>query len=171
MPPAFSPLIITSALNFTLDEKQDLFFDVDRTLEIPIEYRKLTSSNVIQVERYKNSPNHIHSLLEIDRLKWPKAIRILVKIEAAKNYLPLTITSAVKEYTTLELGLDEPACKLKCKEVVNIKYKVREPAETHLVKNLNLKLDISESISYLTKQEYHVKNYCISQWSTRDVGI
>lgn len=48
-----------------------------------------------------------------------------------KNYSALTITSAVKEYATLELGLGEPARELKHKEVANIKYKVRGPAETY----------------------------------------
>ncbi|PKC65249.1 hypothetical protein RhiirA1_461305 [Rhizophagus irregularis] len=81
----------------------------------------------------------------------PKAIRSLVEIEAAKNYSAPTITSAIKEYTTLELGLGESACKLKRKEVANIKYKVREPAETYLIENPNLKLDILDSISYLTE--------------------
>ncbi|PKC58939.1 hypothetical protein RhiirA1_400309 [Rhizophagus irregularis] len=37
-------------------------------------------------------------------IKQPKAIRSLVEIEAAKNYSPPAITSAIKEYVTLELG-------------------------------------------------------------------
>ncbi|CAB4484293.1 unnamed protein product [Rhizophagus irregularis] len=173
--PASSPLIITSASNLTSDEKQNLLFDVDRALEIPMEVLTksgglfwIASSNVVQVERHKNSPNYTHSLSEIDRLKRPKAIRSLVEIEAAKNYSAPTITSAVKEYATLELGLDEPARELKRKEVANIKYKVRGPAETYLIGNPNLKLDISDSISYLTEQGYHIEKYCISQRSIRD---
>ncbi|CAB5203126.1 unnamed protein product [Rhizophagus irregularis] len=170
--PASSPLIITSASNLTSDEKQNLLFDVDRALEIPMEVLTKSggpSSNVVQVERHKNSPNHTHSLSEIDRLKRPKAIRSLVEIEAAKNYSAPTITSAVKEYATLELGLDEPARELKRKEVANIKYKVRGPAETYLIGNPNLKLDISDSISYLTEQGYHIEKYCISQRSIRGI--
>ncbi|GET56479.1 hypothetical protein GLOIN_2v1789307 [Rhizophagus irregularis DAOM 181602=DAOM 197198] len=169
--PASSPLIITSASNLTSDEKQNLLFDVDRALEIPMEVLTKSggpSSNVVQVERHKNSPNHTHSLSEIDRLKRPKAIRSLVEIEAVKNYSAPTITSAVKEYATLELGLSEPARELKRKEVANIKYKVRGPAETYLIGNPNLKLDISDSISYLTEQGYHIEKYCISQRSIRD---
>ncbi|CAG8762444.1 hypothetical protein GLOIN_2v1771580 [Rhizophagus irregularis DAOM 181602=DAOM 197198] len=118
---ASSPLIIISALNLTPDKKWDLLFDVDRALEIPIEVFNedwirssniysviikvfwIASSNVVQVERHKNSSNHTHSLSEIDRLKWPKAIRSLVEIEAAKNYSAPTITSAVKKYAILEL--------------------------------------------------------------------
>ncbi|GES90186.1 hypothetical protein GLOIN_2v1775727 [Rhizophagus clarus] len=69
----------------------------------------------------------------------------LVKIEAAKNYLPLAITSAIKEYATLELGLGEYARELRHKEVANIKYKVQ--------------------------QEYRVKSYRVPQRSTKDVGI
>ncbi|PKY32489.1 hypothetical protein RhiirB3_450700 [Rhizophagus irregularis] len=170
--PASSPLIITSASNLTSDEKQNLLFDVDRALEIPMEVLTKSggpSSNVVQVERYKNSPNHTHSLSEIDRLKRPKAIRSLVEIEAAKNYSAPTITSAVKEHATLELGLGEPARELKRKEVANIKYKVRGPAETYLIGNPNLKLDISDSISYLTEQGYHIEKYCISQRSIRGI--
>ncbi|GBC53110.2 hypothetical protein GLOIN_2v1789307 [Rhizophagus irregularis DAOM 181602=DAOM 197198] len=170
--PASSPLIITSASNLTSDEKQNLLFDVDRALEIPMEVLTKSggpSSNVVQVERHKNSPNHTHSLSEIDRLKRPKAIRSLVEIEAVKNYSAPTITSAVKEYATLELGLSEPARELKRKEVANIKYKVRGPAETYLIGNPNLKLDISDSISYLTEQGYHIEKYCISQRSIRGI--
>ncbi|RIA97222.1 hypothetical protein C1645_814294 [Glomus cerebriforme] len=117
-----------------------------------------------------SSPLIITSALNLipdEKLKWPKAIRSLVEIEVVKNYLPPTITSAVKEYVMLELGLGELTCELKRKEVANIKYKVHGPAETHLVRNLNLKLDISESISYLTEQEYRIKNYCVSQRFTR----
>jgi len=80
----------------------------------------IASSKVVQVERYKNSPNHTHSLLEIDRIKCSEVIRSLVEIEAVKNYPPLAITSAVKEYATLKLGLSECAYELKRKEVANI---------------------------------------------------
>ncbi|GBB86118.1 hypothetical protein RclHR1_12580006 [Rhizophagus clarus] len=64
----------------------------------------------------------------------------LVKIEAAKNYLPLAITSAIKEYATLELGLGEYARELRHKEVANIKYK-----------------------------EYRVKSYRVPQRSTKGI--
>ncbi|POG64619.1 hypothetical protein GLOIN_2v1483741 [Rhizophagus irregularis DAOM 181602=DAOM 197198] len=64
----------------------------------------------------------------------------------------------------LELDLGE-SVKYK---IANIKYKVRGPAETYLIGNSNLKLDISDSISYLTEQGYHIKKYRISQRSTRD---
>ena len=52
----------------------------------------IVSSEKVQVERYNNSFNHTHSLLEVNRMKWPKVIRDLVEIEAAKNYSPLAIT-------------------------------------------------------------------------------
>ena len=122
----------------------------------------IASSNVVQVERYKNSPNHTHSLLEIDRVKQPEVIRNLVEIEAAKNYSPPAITSAIKKYATLELGLGKCARELKRKEVTNIKYKVRGPMETCLIGNSNLKLDISESVSYLKEQGYLIETYHVS---------
>ncbi len=51
--------------------------------------------------------------------------------------------------------------------MTNIKYKVCGPMNTHFIRNLILKLDISESVSYLRKHRYLVENYHISQWSTK----
>jgi len=62
----------------------------------------------------------------------------------------------------LKLGLGECAHELKRKEVANIKYKVRGPMDTHLIRNLVLKLDISESVSYLREHGYLIENYHIS---------
>jgi hypothetical protein len=129
----------------------------------------IVSSKVVQVERYKSSPNHTHSLLEVDRIKRPKVIRNLVEIEATKNYSPPAITSAVKEYATLKLDLGECMRELKHQKVTNIKYKVRGPAETQLVGNKDLKLDISEAVSYLTEQGYLVENYHVSQRFTKGI--
>jgi hypothetical protein len=97
-------------------------------------------------------------------MKWPKVIRSLVEIEAAKNYSPLAITSAVKEYVTLELDLGKCVHELKRKEVTNIKYKICRSAKTRLIGNLNLKSDISYSVSYLTEQELKLR---MSQASLR----
>ncbi|PKY31702.1 hypothetical protein RhiirB3_393511 [Rhizophagus irregularis] len=95
-----------------------------------------SGDQVVQVERYKNSPNHTHSLSEVDRLKWPKVIRSLVEIEAAKNYPPPAITSAVKEYVTLELDLGEYAHELKRKENRGILLKIsRSLVEIEAAKN------------------------------------
>ncbi|RIA89649.1 hypothetical protein C1645_738467 [Glomus cerebriforme] len=77
-------------------------------------------------------------LNDIDRIKRPQAIQTLVEKEAIKNYLPLAITAAVKEYAMIELGLGASAQELKRKEVMNIKYKVRGPMEVHLVGNSDL---------------------------------
>ena len=57
----------------------------------------VVSSKKVQVERYNNSFNYTHSLLEVDRMKQPKVIRDLVEIEAIKNYSPPAITSSIKE--------------------------------------------------------------------------
>jgi hypothetical protein len=129
----------------------------------------LVSLKIVKVERYKDSPNHTHLLLDVDRIKRPQAIRTLVEKEAVKNYLPSAITAAVKEYATIELGLGASAQELKRKEVINIKYKVREPIEVHLVGNSDLKLDISQSVSYLKDQGYQIETYRIPQRSTKGI--
>ncbi|CAB4408463.1 unnamed protein product, partial [Rhizophagus irregularis] len=72
-------------------------------------------------------------------------IKIECEKEAVKNYLPLAITATVKEYAMIELDLSASVQELKRKEVTNIKYKVHEPIEVHLVGNSDLKLDISQS--------------------------
>lgn len=81
---------------------------------IPIKHRRITktrpfglcnakikvtwfvASKMVQIERYKNSPDHTHSLLECDRIKRSKAIKSLVEQEAVKNYSPPAITAAMK---------------------------------------------------------------------------
>ncbi|CAG8598343.1 5390_t:CDS:2, partial [Rhizophagus irregularis] len=173
-------LVATQMTNITSEEKQNLLFDVNCSLEVQMEdfdeiwwplvsniwtqwtsYKQtrpsglchakikvewLVSLKIVKVGCYKDSSNHTHSLLDVNRLKRPQIIRTLVEKEAVKNYSPLAITATIKEYTTIELGLDASA---QCKEVTNIKYKVRGPMEVHLVGNSDLKLDISQSVSYL----------------------
>ncbi|CAB5186666.1 unnamed protein product [Rhizophagus irregularis] len=179
--PVFSapaPLIITSTSNLTPNEKRDLLFDVDRTLEIPMEvlndewwplvlniWMKWDSYEYVNGDIRKTFACRFmkHRESKVDRLKRPKVIRSLVEIEAAKNYPPPAITSAVKEYATLELDLGECARELKRKEVTNIKYKIRRPTETRFIGNSNLKSDILESVSFLTEQGYLVENFRVSQ--------
>ncbi|RIA86396.1 hypothetical protein C1645_829364 [Glomus cerebriforme] len=116
---------------------------------------------MVRIECYKNSPNHTHTLLDLDRIKRSQAIRILLENKAVKNYSSPAITVAVKEYAT-ELGLGTSVNELKHKEVTNIKYKVCGPMELHLSCNSDLKLDISESISFLIEKGYHVENHHVS---------
>ena len=60
-----------------------------------------------------------------EKLKCSKAVRVLVERKAVKNYPSPAITSAIKEYATMDLGLGESVKELRYKEVANIKYKVR----------------------------------------------
>ncbi|RHZ51439.1 hypothetical protein Glove_478g118 [Diversispora epigaea] len=126
----------------------------------------MTSKKLIQIERYNNTPDHTHTLIESDRLKRSTAVRTLVMQEAIKNYPPVAIVKAVKEYANNELDLGESVKDLKRKEVANIKYKLHGPLETHLVGNIELESDILETISYLKNQEYYCERYYISQKST-----
>ena len=93
----------------------------------------LISSDIVRIERYKESPNHTHDLRDNDRIKRSQAIWILVKNEANKNYSAPAITAAVKEYATDKLDLSSSVCDLKRKEVANIRYKIRGLMETYLL--------------------------------------
>ncbi len=66
----------------------------------------------------------MHTLEESERLKHSQVIRNLVEQKAIKNYSPLVIVSAVKEFATEKLDFDSNVKKLKYKEVTNIKNKV-----------------------------------------------
>ncbi|RHZ74083.1 hypothetical protein Glove_227g182 [Diversispora epigaea] len=126
------------------------------------------SLKMVKVDRCKDSPNHTHTLLESDQIKRSQAIRTLVEKDAIKNYSAPAITAAVKEYAT-KTGLGTSVSELKCKEVANIKYKVRGPMESHLICNSNLNSDILKSITFLTEKGYHVKNYCVSHQFTKGI--
>ncbi|RHZ83539.1 hypothetical protein Glove_91g5 [Diversispora epigaea] len=108
--------------------------------------------------------------------KW----NLLFDNEAAKNYSPPTITSAVKEYAihvvkTIELkyattlGLRASTSELKRQEVTNIKYKICGPLKAHLVCNSDLKSDITKSVTFLIEKGYCVKCYYASHQSNEDV--
>ena len=86
--------------------------------------------------------------------------------EAVKNYPPLAITSAVKEYAT-KLGLGASVQELRRKEVANIKYKVRGSLETHLICDFDLKSDISKSMAFLVEKGYRVESYYVPHQSTK----
>ena len=86
--------------------------------------------------------------------------------EAKKNYSSLAITSAVKEYAT-KLGLGANVRELNCKEVANIKYKVRGPLEAHLICDSDLKSDILKSMTFLIEKGYRVEDYRVSHQSIK----
>jgi hypothetical protein len=164
-------MLITSTTNFTPDEKRDLLFNINHTLEIPMddfnenwwpivsniwtqwnsckhtngdvrkvfacrftkhqkssmrqkeniqnEKRRITrtrpsglcnakikvswlfSLKMVKIERYKDSPNHAHSLLETDRIKHSQAVRTLVEKEAVKNYSPRQLLLPLKNMQQL----------------------------------------------------------------------
>lgn len=126
----------------------------------------LVSLKMVKVERYNNSSEHTHSLVESDRLKRSQTVRTLVEKKAVKNYSPPAITSAIKDYTS-KLGLDASVNELKRKEVANIKNKVHGPMEAHLTCNSGLRSDISETASFLIEKGYQVENYCVSHQSAK----
>ncbi|CAB4431785.1 unnamed protein product [Rhizophagus irregularis] len=124
-----------------------------------IKVSQFISEQKVRVERYNNSPDYTHLLDKSEKLKRSQVVRTLVEQEALKNYRPPAIVSAVKEFATEKLGLNESVKELRRKEVTNIKSKVRESFDTHLIGNLNRELDIQETIIFLKKQGYLVERY------------
>ncbi|RHZ76598.1 hypothetical protein Glove_195g8 [Diversispora epigaea] len=87
----------------------------------------------VKIERFPDSPNHMHSLEESDKVKQPQIIRNLVVQEAIKNYRPPAILNAVKEYASEKMDLGTSVKELRLKEVTNIKYKVCGALDAHLI--------------------------------------
>jgi hypothetical protein len=140
----------------------------DQLCSAMIKVSYINSPPSILVEQYGDSPNHTHSLEEIDMLKHPKTIRSLVEHEAAKNYPPPAIIESIKAQMTECLGLgDETVQMLRWKEVANIQLKLQGPLTTYLMGNPILGSDIQEAINFLKEKEYHVEHYHISQKSTK----
>ncbi|PKK56053.1 hypothetical protein RhiirC2_800855 [Rhizophagus irregularis] len=71
-------------------------------------------SQKVQIEQFKDSPDHLHPIEDSEKLKCSEVVRELVMQEA----------------------------ELRQKEVTNIKYKVCGPLDTHLVGDPKRELDI-----------------------------
>jgi hypothetical protein len=131
-----------------------------------IKVQRYFSEQKVRIERFKDSPDHSHSIEDSEKLKLSKVVRELVMQEAVKNYRPPEIVSAVKEIATEKLDLGECVKELRRKEVTNIKYKIRGPLDTHLVGDPKRELDIREAISFLENRGYMVERYEIPDLST-----
>jgi len=131
-----------------------------------IKISRIASSQQVRVERYKDSPNHSHSLKESDMLKRPQAIRALVEHEATKNYSP----PAIVRYARNVLGLGESVTTLNRKEVYNVQHKFRA-TNAHLVGSGVLGSDIQDTIQFLKDKEYQVEHFHVSQRSTEGIVL
>ena len=131
-----------------------------------IKVQRYAFEKKVRIERFKDSPDHSHSLEESEKLKRSNAVRDLIIQEALKNYRPPEILSAVKEYATDNLDLGESVKELRRMEVTNIKYKVRGSLDAHLIGNPKRGSDIRDAISFLKEQGYLVEFYEVSHLST-----
>src|SRR2546423_3087357 len=80
-----------------------------------IKVYRYASEQKVLVERFKDSPDHSHTLEESEKLKRSQTVQNLVVQEAIKNYRPPEIISAVKEYATEKLDLGESVKELRQK--------------------------------------------------------
>jgi hypothetical protein len=86
-----------------------------------IKVRRYPSEQKVIIEQFGDSSDHSHTLEESEKLKWSQIVRDLVTQEALKNYRPLEIVNAVKEYATEKLNLGESVKELRLKLPAKIK--------------------------------------------------
>ncbi|RHZ51825.1 hypothetical protein Glove_469g15 [Diversispora epigaea] len=128
---------------------------------IKIKVSRFITEKKVYIERYQDSPDHTHTIEESEKLKRSQFVRNLVEQEAIKNYPPPAIVNAIKEYAIEKLDLSSSVKELRRKEVTNIKSKVYKPQNTYLTGNINLELDIEESVVFFKNQEYQVERFQI----------
>ncbi|RHZ62891.1 hypothetical protein Glove_334g17 [Diversispora epigaea] len=165
----------------TPSQKHDLLFNINHLLELSVqEFNndwwslisnvwtvnlvlekkefQVTNDEKQKFVRLTYSPNYTHSLEESDKIKRLQIIRNLVEQEALKNYRTPAILNAVKEYVAERMDMDACVKELRCKEIINIKYKVHGALDVHLIGNTNHKLNIQESLLFLENQKYLVEH-------------
>ncbi|RHZ80577.1 hypothetical protein Glove_134g166 [Diversispora epigaea] len=126
-----------------------------------IKVSRFITEKKVYIERYQDSPDHTQTIEESEKLKRSQFVRNLVEQEAIKNYPPPAIVNAIKEYAIEKLDLSFSVKELRRKEVTNIKSKVYKPQNTYLTGNINLELDIEESVVFFKNQEYQVERFQI----------
>ncbi|CAG8814601.1 17011_t:CDS:2, partial [Gigaspora rosea] len=123
---------------------------------IPVDKRRKTNirpagicETKIKVMWFKNSSDHTHTLNKSGMNKYSSTICTLVTNKAVKNYAPVAIINAVREFAKNDLGLNNSVEYLRHRKVANIKYKIQGPINAHLVGSASLGTNISETLSYL----------------------
>ncbi|KAK3809198.1 MAG: hypothetical protein J3Q66DRAFT_353196 [Benniella sp.] len=95
--------------------------------EASIKITHVVSTKKTRVERYKSTPDHSHTLDDVDKIKRPAALRELIEEQVWKDYSPPEIVAIVKEVAQRK-GLGEIAMHLHRDEVANIQRKYRASA-------------------------------------------
>ena len=113
----------------------------------------ILTSNMVRIERYRLSPDHLHSLQDVDQVKRPTIVRNLIIKEATKPYSPPAIVSTVKELADKE-GIGATASFTNRVEVANIQKKYRQSALTRLIGSSNRGQDMQDAISYLQSKGF-----------------
>ncbi|RGB33659.1 hypothetical protein C1646_761498 [Rhizophagus diaphanus] len=161
-----------------LDQEVDQEVEIEDEIEVEIE-DEIEVEIEDEIEKlledfylpfYENISNKKCQIIKIGP---SELCHVKIKVEcekiSSKKLFPPAITATVKEYAIIELDLGASAQELKRKKVTNIKYKVCGPMEVHFIDNSDLKLDISQSVSYLKEQGYQVEIYHVHQRSTKGI--
>ncbi|KAF9345936.1 2,5-diamino-6-(ribosylamino)-4(3H)-pyrimidinone 5'-phosphate reductase [Mortierella sp. NVP85] len=97
--------------------------------EASIKITHVVATKKTRIERYKSTPDHSHTLDDVDKIKRPAALRELIEEQVWKDYSPPEIVAIVKEVAQRK-GLGEIAMHLHRDEVANIQRKYRASAAT-----------------------------------------
>ncbi|RIB24864.1 hypothetical protein C2G38_2167451 [Gigaspora rosea] len=173
-----------SSETLTPDQRRNLLFNVNQPIELSMQefdtgwwplvsnvwtgFNHKKKVNVlrfeteakVRIERFKDSPNHSHTLEDSEKIKRSQAIRSLVEQEALKDYHPPAILNAVKEYAQETLNLNESVKELKRKEVTNIKYKEQK----YKVERYSISHNSSHGLIFINQSQ--IKNLEKFGWLT-----
>ncbi|CAG8733882.1 14597_t:CDS:2, partial [Cetraspora pellucida] len=118
----------------------------------------LAASNMVRIERVSGTSDHSHSMKENNMRKRSKFIKDMIGNEAIKDYKLSTIADVIRKEAS-KLCEDSGIKYLKTKKVANIKQKLVEPMNSHLVGDANLKPDILNTIKFLIENNYQVESF------------
>ncbi|KAG0340077.1 hypothetical protein BG004_006554, partial [Podila humilis] len=118
----------------------------------------MISTSTVRVEWHNDSPDHTHSLEEVDKMKRPDIIKDMIAKEANKPYRPPAIVATIKELSS-NGDLKDLASHLHRQEVDNIQRKHRISQGTYLVGASTLGEDMQDAIQFLQSKGYLCQSF------------
>lgn len=126
----------------------------------------IISTSTVCVEWPKDTPDHTHSIEDVNKITCPAIIKDMIAKEASKPYCPPAIVAIIKELTSKD-GLEDLVSHLHHQEVDNIQWKHHTTQWTYLVGASILGEDMQDAIQFLQSKGY----LCQSFTTTRTPSI